>query len=183
MADELSCWRRVGNPETLCEIERRLQMRSLVSKSVSCLGVTVALMVASEASGQAPVRIDCQYQECALRIQVGAFGQDLVKGAGEAKVNGLGLFATDLSAVFAGSPAAQELAAMYRRRHNAGSAMALVGAGLFIAALFTVYDADTTAGWLAIGGSFVVATGAVVDASSRDRLNRAIWEYNGALSR
>ena len=126
--------------------------------------------------------VDCAYSACALRVNQGIFGRSLVRGLDEEKVAGLGMFVGGLDEAFAGSPIAQEHAARYRRRHNAGSVLSLLGGAAFFVALFAAdgsggfYDDGWAVGLVA--GSLVGLTGALVSVSGEDHLHRAIWEYN-----
>jgi hypothetical protein len=130
---------------------------------------------------------DCAYSACALRVQQGIFGRSLVRGLEEKKVAGLGMFVGGLDEAFAGSPIAQEHAVAYRRRHNAGSVLSLLGGAAFFVALFA---ADGSGGFYGDGwavgllaGSLLGLTGALVSVSGEDHLHRAIWEYNRQTGR
>ncbi len=115
---------------------------------------------------------DCEYAACALRVK----GGSLVKGVEEEKVVGLGFWVGDLDEAFDGSPVSQELAASYRQRHNVGQLMWLTGS---IALVLGVFDADENRGTVVtVSGLVVLVTGVYFSRSGRDRLNRAIWEYN-----
>jgi hypothetical protein len=141
-------------------------------------------MMPAPLHSQAPPPIDCAYDECALRVEQGFFGQDLVRGLEEVEVSGLGLYVGGLDDVFAGSPIAQDLAASYRSRHNAGSVLTLIGVVVMTVSLYATDDWVDSGSWAGVlGGSVVALTGALVEASGRDRLHRAVWEYNRALAR
>ena len=76
------------------------------------------------------------YAACALRVQTRFFsGESLVRGGEDVKVEGLGVWVSDLEDVFAGSPEAQELAARFRKRHNTGTVLASMGLAAMLGAV------------------------------------------------
>ena len=159
-------------------------------RAETCLRAALLLVavqaVGAPASAQAPDRIDCSYDECALRIKNRFFGTDLVRGVGDEKVAGLGFVVGSLDDQFAGSRVAQDLAARYRGRHNWGSVLGLLGTIATVASIFTLdWDTQSTGdatGALLVGGAALVLTGALVENSGRDYISRAVWEYNRALA-
>lgn len=154
---------------------------ALVALTAVAVGVTDPGTLAAQDT------VDCAYSACALRVQQGFFGRSLVRGLEEEKVAGLGLFVGGLDEAFAGSPIAQEHAARFRRRHNTGSILTLLGSAGMVAALFATddsarfYDDSWAVGLFA--GSLVAVTGALVSGSGEDHLHRAIWEYNRETGR
>ena len=117
---------------------------------------------------------DCEYAACALRVK----GGSLVKGTDEEKVVGLGFWVGDLDEAFDGSPLSQELAASYRQRHNVGQLVWLAGSIALFLGLIDSYADENRGTVVTVSGLVVLFTGVFISRSGRDRLNRAIWEYN-----
>lgn len=135
----------------------------------------------------AQVPQECTYDQCALRIHHSPAGAALVRGVDQVVVNGLGLWAGDLSRVFAGDPRSQSLADRYRVRHNAGTVLSVAGGIMFFGGLLASdgnisIDLDTKS-LVTLGGLALTVVGTRVSVSGDDHLSRAIWEYNRGLAR
>jgi len=141
----------------------------------------LAGLEATPAAGQVTEpAIDCSYDECALRLRHTFSGTRLVRGIGSEPVEG------DMQRIFAGSPGALDLAARYERRHRTGGVFSLIGTVALTVALLTTdwsRPGDDTDVILVAGGAAFVLTGSIIENSGRDYLDRAIWEYNRALTR
>ena len=149
------------------------------------LAMSIVLLAAAAAPARAQMR--CSYDDCALRVKTTFLSTSLVRGSDDVEVRGLGFLVSDLSPVFEGSPAAQEMAETFRRRNNTGKILTMAGAVLGVAALATfdwnTYEAGGTATGLLVGGAAVTLTGTIVAQTGRDHLHRAVWHYNRDVAR
>jgi hypothetical protein len=146
-----------------------------------------ALLAAAPHGLSAQIPSDCTYDQCALRIHYSPAGAALVRGVDQVVVNGLGLWANDLSRVFAGDRRSQSLADGYRVRHNTGTVLSVAGGIMFFGGLLASdgnisIDLDTKS-LITIGGLALTVVGTRVSVSGDDHLSRAIWEYNRLLAR
>ena len=141
----------------------------------------------SEARAQAPLGGGCDYSECALRVKHSFFWASLVRGSEGEKVEGLRFWVSNLDPIFDGNTVSQDLAASFRRRQNAGSVLTFVGmAAIFVALEIEDTNSLSTDGGavaLVLSGLALAFTGAILGHSGRERLSKAVWEYNRTLAR
>ena len=128
----------------------------------------------------------CSYDECALEIHLGFFGQSLVRGRAQTPAARIGLFSNELSAIVQRSDSALRNARAFRKAQLAGAAMLTAGAAS-IAAVSLVctqglcWDAGSKSKPLVIGGVFLIAGSIVPQFIAEHRLARTIWWYNRSL--
>lgn len=131
---------------------------------------------------------DCDYDTCALRLQSGWRAVRLVAGSEAQEISELGLFPSrdPVPLLAERSELAASLYGDFRSQQVKGSLLYVTGLGLVVASFF-YYDSDggyTDAGWgLVIGGAVVGAVGNAMQSLASDKLSRAVWEYNGTLTR
>jgi hypothetical protein len=147
--------------------------------------ITALAPTAQNALAQSSSSSACSYEECALRVRFGFFGESLVRGAESDKVRDLDFWIGSLDEVFEGSTAAQDLAATFRRRHNTGTVLTILGIVGMVSEVISTdfWENDDTPGAGFWSGIVLGAAGGIFIQTSRDPLSRAVWEYNRGLER
>jgi hypothetical protein len=172
---------------------QRLPPRSIVV-STRTAAIAAALLAAAPplpAQDAPPAAPACGYQDCALRVRYRVFGApQIVQGRADRPLATIGFFAPRVAALEdAPAPVAEQFRA-FRSAHDASTLLALGGGLLAAAGFFITFDQGwyrsdhrEVAGAMLIGGTVMALIGAVKRTQAQDRLQRAIWLYNGTLPR
>jgi len=149
--------------------------------------LSLALLFAAAPAFAQPVAPDapCSYAECAIRIEPGFLGTDIVRGpvGAETVLGGVGLFLSDLSEIVADVPEAQAFADQQQRLRG-GSLLLIVGGALLTSAAFSIStEMGEEAGLGAsLAGFGLILYGSSLAVSAQRAQARAVWEYNRSLA-
>lgn len=130
----------------------------------------------------------CAYQVCALRVEYGAFGRYLARGAEGERVSRLGGFGSGVGPLLAGPDSAAHYARQYVRSTRWAEGLGLIaGVGLAIAYLRDggLRDGFGDPAAQVAAASGIVALYASLPFSLRAQrsFSRAIWWHNAVLLR
>ena len=157
-------------------------MRTQALALVLCFTAVPALAQGA-AAGAGPVACASggPYEACALRLEPGAFGVRLVRGAGSETVSA-GFLGPNLSGAVESSPDALRYARTYERLRTPGF-LSILGAGVLLGVGQATGASDEVQLASVVGGLGLTVLGTSLVIRSQRALSRSIWEYNGELSR
>ena len=142
----------------------------------------VALCIGSATDLRAQKPPSCSYDRCALRVKSSFFGTSIVQGRQEDHLASITFFAPGLPQLAERSDSAAALYAAFRGRQNRGTVLTLVGlVSVIVGAAVAGSDQDWGM-WAIVPGGILTLAGVQQWNSGRDRLSRAVWEYNRTLS-
>ena len=134
----------------------------------------------------------CTFTDCAIRLEVGAFGSaQILTGPPEraVRLGSTGLVGGGLVDAVDAVPAARERAATGRRSLTAGLVVGVAGVAALIAGSAVLADRSrgldtvgTTETVLYIGGLGLTTAATVLTGRGRREQDRAVWEYNRAVA-
>lgn len=127
----------------------------------------------------------CTYDTCALRVEPGFFGRQIVRGADGEPAGRLGLLGSDLGDAVRSSERALEQARIYEGT-RLPAVLAALGTGALILAASVARvggDNEELATGALVGAAGLSALGVNLQLRSERALSRAVWEYNRDLPR
>lgn len=128
---------------------------------------------------------ECDYNACALRMNLSWGNWRIVRGVQEERVATLGFRTPRLESLVSNSPQAAAEARVFQRNYLPGELFTAVG-GLLLGISAAVSERDGSAAVPVAG--IVVGTGLLFHGVSRsiramNALHKSIWIYNGSLKR
>jgi hypothetical protein len=143
-------------------------------------GLILSIGSASVISAQDPP--PCTYETCALRVKYGVLGTSIVQGAQEDHLASVAFFPPTLPQLAERSDSAAIFYSAFRARQNRGMVLTFIGL-IGIAVGGALVDTNDDSSWLAVMPGLAVTFAGVQQLNSgRERLSRAVWEYNRTLS-
>ena len=155
------------------------------------LAVMALSVAGGRAESQAPtvggMPVACTYETCALRVENGFFGVNLVRGQSGERVSRLGGWGTGVDVLLAGPDSAARYARSYVTASRWSTGLTLLSA---IAFGFAIAGADdwpdsvgSTDTVVALAATGILVVSIPFSLKAQRSLSRAVWWYNDELAR
>ncbi len=158
----------------------------MIPRSATTALVALLLLPATT-SAQVAAGATCPYESCAVRIKIGLFGEQLVRGASSEKILKIDFTGSNAAEFLSRVESAASPARSFRSRRSRSAILGLVSTAAAIYATVLIWE-DVDAGpntssteYALLYTSFAVGIWSGIEGvRSRNALSQAIWEFNRA---